>query len=547
MIYSFGDYRVDTSRFEIRRAGNSISAQPQVFELLVFLLENRGRFVSRDEIFAAIWKNRVVSDATLSGYIKSVRKLVGDDGREQNIIRTVHGRGFQFVAKVQIDDAEPEPGGADDNRQHPPTGYAKSGKVHIAYQVFGTGPIDLVIVPGFISHIENYWDNPQMSYWLHALGKIARVVIFDKRGTGLSDSAYPLPDFDVRMDDVGAVMDAASLDKAYIMGISEGGSLASLFAAMHPERCSGLILYGAFSRFSHWFPTREDLQGLFDYIEADWGSGQSLPMFAPGVGEDADFKSWWGKFERLGATPGAAIALMQMNSEIDITDILPSISSRTLVIHRRGDVTIDFEGGRLLADKIPNARLVELSGNDHIPWVGNSSEIVSAIADFVEDDAAPAIPDTILTTLLSVRLAMDDSNDAKLLDDARGAIDKSIARYRGFLVNRDDDSKMGSFDGPARATHCACEILARLEPFALQVQCCVHTGEVTRENDRVSGQTVDRLAQIGELAPWGQAVVSDTVKDLIAGAGLKIELQAEHETPGSDARLCLYQVNYASI
>ncbi|MCB1750633.1 MAG: alpha/beta fold hydrolase [Gammaproteobacteria bacterium] len=545
MIFFFDGYEVNDSNFEIRHEGRLLDAQPQVFELLVFLLHNRNRFVSRDEIFEAIWKNRVVSDTTLSGYIKAVRKLVGDDGKAQRVIRTVHGRGFQFVAELDPGSCEsvqtvPDRAGA---VNRPTTRYAKSGDVHVAYQVFGSGPADLVLVPGFISHVDNYWDNPQMAAWLQDIGKFARVVMFDKRGTGLSDTVYPLPSFDVRMDDVRAVMDAVGLDKACIMGISEGGSLATLFAATHPERCSGLVLYGAFSRFFYWYKTPGELQGLFDYVESAWGSGESLPMFAPSVGQDEAAKRWWGQFERLGATPGAAIALMKMNSEIDITDILPTIGIPTLVIHRNEDVLIDIEAGRLLADRIPRARYVELPGRDHLPWVGDSDAIIGAIADFIGDGPLPAALDTILTTLLSVHpgAGLPEGPDGPF-DEAQSAVDRCISHYRGRTVS----ASLAAFDGPARAVHCACEIIDRLRAMALNPHCGIHTGVVLINDNALSGETVDRVEQISRLAPGGQAILSETVKDLIAGAGLEIRALGRFDLPAGNGGINLFSASRAT-
>ena len=225
------------------------------------------------------------------------------------------------------------------------TRYAKSGDVHIAYQVFGDGP-DLVIAPGFVSHIENYWDEPHLARWLNGLGGFCRVVLFDKRGTGLSDRVAHLPHMDERMDDLRAVMDAVGIERASLLGISEGGSLAALFAASHPERVQSLVLYGSFARFRHWIATDEAWNALMKYMDEDWGSGKSLPAFAPSKANDPAIQQWWGKFERLGASPSAAIALMRMNREIDISGILHSINVPTLVIHRTDDTLVSVEGGR---------------------------------------------------------------------------------------------------------------------------------------------------------------------------------------------------------
>jgi len=240
----------------------------------------------------------------------------------------------------------------------PVTRYAKSGDVHIAYQVFGSGPIDLVFVPGFVSHIENYWDHPDLARWLLRLSSFARVAIFDKRGTGLSDRVSEAPSLDQRMDDVRAVMDAVGIERAAVLGISEGGPLATLFAATYPQRCQALVLYGTFAR-SSWI-TAAGLEAFLGYIDKAWGSGRSLPMWAPSRPNDAALQQWWGRFERLGASPAAAMAVVRMISQIDISDILPSVHVPTLVIHCTGDTLINVEHGRFLAEHIPGAKLLEL-------------------------------------------------------------------------------------------------------------------------------------------------------------------------------------------
>jgi transposase len=279
----------------------------------------------------------------------------------------------------------------------PVTRYAKSGDVHIAYQVFGNGPIDLVFVPGFVSHIENYWEHPDLAGWLLRLAKFARVVMFDKRGTGLSDRVAELPSFDLRMDDARAVMDAAGIDRAALFGISEGGPMAALFAATYPERCRGLVLYGSFASASSWL-TPDGLAGNLGYIHQAWGSGANLPVFAPSRQNDPALQQFWGRFERLGASPAAAIAVVQLLSEIDISEILPSIHVPTLVIHCTEDTLINVGCGRFLAEHIPGARLVELPGEDHFFFLHD--KIVDAIEEFLTGSISATESDRILATVL---------------------------------------------------------------------------------------------------------------------------------------------------
>jgi pimeloyl-ACP methyl ester carboxylesterase len=269
--------------------------------------------------------------------------------------------------------------------------YAKSGDVHIAYQTFGQGAENIVIIPGFISHIEHVWDSPDQSRWLNHLARRTRVTLFDKRGTGLSDRLGQLPNLDQRMDDARAVMDAANIARAAIMGVSEGGSLATLFAASHPQRCTALILYGTFARFSDWFPTEQKFNGFLNYVDTAWGTGNSIANFAPSKKGDADFQRWWGRFERLGGSPSAVINLMRMNSEINIENILQSVLVPTLVLHRTQDPTVSIQAGRFLATHIPKAKLVELDGPDHIYWIGeNALQIADIILDFIANPATAA-------------------------------------------------------------------------------------------------------------------------------------------------------------
>ena len=280
----------------------------------------------------------------------------------------------------------------------PVTRYAKSGEVHVAYQVFGSGPIDSVLIPGFVSHIENYWDGPDFARWLLLLASFARVVMFDKRGTGLSDRVGELPALDERMDDARAVMDAVGIERAALLGVSEGGPLALLFAATYPERCRALVLYGAFARFSSWISDGRGTQRFVRIHRSSLGDRRDWRTFAPSRQNDPALRQWWGPFERLGASPAAGIALMRMNSEIDISDILSSVHVPTLVIHITGDKTVNVEGGRFLAEHIPGARLLELPGDDHLFFIHEqtAARITDAVAEFLTGSVAKVSGDRVL-------------------------------------------------------------------------------------------------------------------------------------------------------
>ncbi len=434
----------------------------------------------------------------------------------------------------------------------PATRYAKSEGVHIAYQEFGSGPVNLVFVPGFVSHIDNYWTHPNVARWLERLGSFARVVMFDKRGTGLSDHVSELPGMDERMDDVRAVMDAVEMERAAIFGISEGGSLAAMFAAHHPQRCDALIAYGAFAQFTSWFPTEEALEGLFSYIDTDWGTGKSLPLFAPTSEGDVAFQEWWGRFERLGADPGAAITLMRMNSQIDITEVLPSIHVPTLIIHRTGDTTIDFDGGVLLAERIPNAQLVELSGSDHLPWVGeNPIRIIDEIEQFLTGTKSEPVADRILATLLFTDIVgstitagtIGDDRWRNLLHAHDNAVRSELARFRGKEIKQTGDGFLATFDAPGRAILCSLSICEAVRSLGLEVRAGLHTGEIHLVNGDVEGISVHIASRVADLAGPGEVIVSRTVKDLIAGSGVTLEPYGTYSLKGVPDQWQLFQAS----
>ena len=431
----------------------------------------------------------------------------------------------------------------------PTTRYAKSGDVHVAYQVFGQGP-DLVMAPGFVSHIENYWDEPRFARWLNKLGSFCRVTLFDKRGTGLSDRVSNLPGLDERMDDIRAVMDAVGIESAAQFGISEGGSLAAFFAASHPERTSSLILYGAFARFLHWIPTDEGFAGFVGYIDEHWGSGASLPDFAPSRAGESALQQWWGKFERLGASPSAAIALMRMNREIDISAILASIQVPTLVLHLTGDTTVNVEGGRELAAGIPNARLVEFPGTDHIPFLDAGDAILSEIEEFVTGARSTPTFDRVLATVLFTDIVdstvraerMGDRAWRDLLNTHDETVRKELIRFRGNEVKSLGDGFLATFDGPARAIRCAGAIQDALRKIDVPVRAGVHTGEVEMTDDDVRGIAVHIASRVAGLGKANDVVVSRTVKDLVAGSGIVFEDLGAHQLKGIPDEWQLFRV-----
>jgi len=434
----------------------------------------------------------------------------------------------------------------------PRTQYAKSGDVHIAYQVFGEGAVDLVFVPGFVSHIENYWDEPSFARWLQRLGSFSRVIMFDKRGTGLSDQVSELPGMDQRLDDVRAVMDAVGIERAAIFGISEGGSLATLFAATHPERSQALIIYGGFAQFSSWIPTQEAMESLFQYIDKSWGSGESWLNFAPTKEGDLAFQQWWGKFERLGASPGAVKTLMRMNSQIDITEILPSVNVPTLVIHRKDDTLVRVEAGRLLAERIPGAKYVELSGADHLPFVGeNSDRILDEMEHFLTGETSTPSVERVLATVVFTDIVGSTARAQTLGDRAWGdlqdlhdkAVRKELERFRGNEVKWTGDGFLATFDGPARAIQCALAIVSTVRALGLEVRAGIHTGEVDLVKNDIRGIAVHIASRVADLANGGEVVVSRTVKDLVAGSGIAFQDYGTHELKGVPEQWKLFRAS----
>ena len=433
----------------------------------------------------------------------------------------------------------------------PETRYAKSGDVHIAYQVFGEGSLNLVFIPPFFSNVEGWWDEPDYTRALVRLGSYAKVLIFDKRGTGLSDRVVELPSLEQRIDDLRAVMDAVGMEQAALIGISEGGSMAALFAATYPSRCQALVLIGAYARFSSFMPSEEALAEFFKYTEQGWGSGASVHRFAPSRANDPVFQRWWGRHERSGASPAAAAALMRMNSQIDISDIISTIRVPTLVIHRTGDTNVNVDAGRFLAEHIPGARYVELPGTDHVPFVGdNADEIADAIEEFLTGSRPPVAVDRVLATVLFTDIvgstekavALGDNRWRDLLDSHHATIRRNLTRFRGNEVKSTGDGILATFDGPARGVRCARTIAEEIKPLGINVRAGLHTGECEMMGEDVGGIAVHIGARVAALASADEVLVSSTVKDLVAGSGLRFADRGSHSLKGIPGEWHIYAV-----
>ncbi len=430
------------------------------------------------------------------------------------------------------------------------THYARSGDLRIAYQVVGQGSLDLVFVPGFISNLDLYWDEPNLAHFLSRLGAFSRLILFDKRGTGLSDRLGDLPTLEERMDDVRAVMDAVGSTRAALLGISEGGAMSMLFAATYPERTQALILYGTYADFHTWVLPPDRFEQFLERIDRSWGQGDSLIAFAPTRMADERFRQWWARFERQGASPSAVTALMRMNSQIDVRHVLPMIRVPTLVLHRSGDTRVNVEGGRYLAANIPGAKYVELPGMDHVMWAGNVNPMADAIEEFLTGTHSESEPDRVLATVLftdivdSTRKAevMGDRGWHALLGEHDRIVRDAIGRFRGREIKTLGDGFLATFDGPARAVRCASAIVDDLHPLSLNVRCGVHTGEIEVKDDDIGGIAVHIAARIASLAECGDVFVSRTVRDLVAGSNLPLEKRGDFALKGLSEPMPLYAV-----
>jgi class 3 adenylate cyclase/dienelactone hydrolase len=428
----------------------------------------------------------------------------------------------------------------------PETRYAKSGDVRIAYQVVGNGELDLVWVPGFVSNVELAWEDPYAMRFFSRLASFSRLIRFDKRGTGLSDRDAGVPSLEERMDDVRAVMDAVGSQRAALFGVSEGGSMSLLFAATYPERTRALVFYGAYAQYPR---SRLESEDFIDVIDRAWGTGETLRFFARLAASDANRVRAFGRFERLGATPSAAIALQRMNEEIDVRHVLPTIRVPTLVLHRVGDERVKVEFGRYIAEHILGAKFVELPGIDHSLFLAELGDrIADEIEEFLTGSRGAVEGDRVLATVMftdivdSTRRAAElGDRDWRLLRDRHDdAIRQELARFRGHEVKTLGDGFLATFDGPARAVRCASAIIDRVRPLGMNVRSGLHTGEIEMQRDDVGGIAVHIAARVVGLAGAGEVLVSSTVRDLVAGSGLRFHDRGSHIAKGLPEPLRLF-------
>src|SRR5215467_227995 len=480
-FYLFDGFRVDVSERLLFKDSREVTLTPKVFDTLLVLLENSSHVLTKKELMQQVWPDSFVEENNLAQNISILRKALGEG---KDYIQTVPKRGYRFVADVssagddeetvivhertrarivveRTDDDAP-PAGAriidvapaevvhqlETSLQRPPeTMYARSGDVNIAYQVIGDAPLDLVFVMGWVSHLEYFWREPSFARFLLRLASFSRLILFDKRGTGLSDRVpiNQLPTLEQRMDDVRAVMDAVGSERAALCGVSEGGPMCSLFAATYPEKTVALVMIGTYAKRIRdaeypWGPTAEQREHFFEVMRKQWGGPVGIEERAPSVAHDPQFRDWWATYLRMGASPGAAVALTQMNAEIDVRNVLPSIRVPSLVIHRSDDQCLKVEEGRFVAERIPGAKFVEFPGDDHLPFVGDQDAILDEVEEFLTGVRHRLEPDTVLATVLFTRIVhVDDrvkpGNLEELLRRLRAHIAKEIEWFRGREID----------------------------------------------------------------------------------------------------------------
>ncbi len=563
-----------------------VALAPKVFDTLLMLVRNAGRVVGKDKMLDEIWEGAFVEENNLAQNISLLRRVLGET-KENKLIETVPKFGYRFIAPVETD----QPDGpvvekvvarfrfGDDREaaledamsrgtvpvvlsppgevRRPETRYVTSGDANIAYQVVGEGPIDIVFVMGWVSHLEYFWAEPRFAAFLERLASFSRLILFDKRGTGLSDRVPldKLPTLEQRMEDLHAVMDVVGSERAVLVGVSEGGPMCSLFAATYPERTSALVMIGTYAKRVRdddypWAPTAEQRDAFFELMQREWGTAVGIEERAPSLANDPEFREWWATYLRMGASPGAAVALTRMNAEIDVRSILPSIRVPTLVIHRTGDMCLRVEEGRYVASRITGAKFVELPGIDHLPFVGDQRSILDEIERFVAESATLETHDRVLATVMNIRM-VDPEAEARrgrrdvtaLLDRARSFVRRQFRIYRGREVAYRNGGVLATFDGPARAIRCAAAIANAAGSLGIEFKSGIHTGECDVVDGEYSGFAVELAEKIGDTAPSGSILASRTVKDLVAGSGLQFLPAGKHSFEGVEGEWELYKVN----
>ncbi len=562
----FGEFHLDPHHRRLWRQTDEVLLTPKAMDVLLYLASRPGEVVTKETLFEILWPGTFVSDHALTVQVREIRKALGDDPNHPRFIETRHRRGYRFLPSPLETPPEPiHPRGSPPPAEHaiavpsgspPATRYTLSGDVNIAYQVLGDGAVDVVFVMGWVSHLEYFWLEPRFAGFLQRLASFSRLILFDKRGTGLSDRVpiHQLPTLELRMDDVRAVMDAAGSKRAVIVGVSEGGPMSALFAATYPEKTLGLVMIGTYAKRIRdasypWGRSASEHDEFLDIIRHQWGGPVGIDTRAPSLSGDPEFSAWWAAYLRMGASPSAAVALTRMNAEIDVRPVLEAVRVPTLVLHRSEDRCLLVDEGRYVASHIPGARFVEFPGADHLPFVGNQEELLDEIEVFVSGIGDRNRPEPVLATVLFSGLfavASSSPLDQERLRRMRDTVAQEIEWFRGRPIFAEGAAALATFDGPARALRCAASINRHALRASMPAHFAVHTGECDLiEPDRVAGVAVRVAAEIHSRGTNGHVLASSTVRDLVAGSGIRFEEAGSLDLPDLQRNWRLYRLTHA--
>ena len=575
MIYAFDGYELDTQLYELRKDGQSRRLERQVFDVLAYLVEHRDRVVTKSELLDEVWGSRFVSEATVSSRIMAARRAVGDNGKEQRLIRTSAGRGFRFVGEVA---GAPRPAPTADPvaqavareapraEQHIRFCTTADG-VHVAYATIGEGP-PLVKAANWLSHLEFDWRSPVWRHWTEELSRDHMFVKYDERGSGLSDWDVADFSFESWVGDLESVIDAVGLARVPLLGISQGGAVAISYAVRHPERVSHLILYGCYAqgwgRRAGAEANIEERDALITLTRHGWGrdnpsyrqvfTSTFMPEATP---EQAH---WFNDLQRISTSAENAARLMQVTRDIDVTDLLPQVQTPTLVLHARGDERSPFDQGRLLAASIPSARFVPLDSRNHIllehepAWRAFLGEVRRFLG--VPDTARPAAPgDPAIATVLFTDMVSSTATTQRIGDEAaqelvrrhNAIVQGAVNRNGGRAIKHTGDGIMATFSSPSRALEAAVEIqrdIARDGSAGLRVRIGLNAGEPIEEQGDLFGASVQLARRICDHAQADQIFVSDVVRQLAAGKGFDFADRGEFLPKGLERRVAVFEVDW---